>query len=168
MIESATTTRLQIATLEDFDWMIASEPSTFNGLHLPPGGIDEPEVLLHVRDIAARLQERSCFATWMMLVGNEVVGLCGFHEPPVDGIVEIGYNGAPSRRRRGYATQAVAAMIAHAIADGAIIAIRAETNVENVASQRALVHNDFVRVGKRHDEDDGELICWRKDLIKRA
>ena len=164
MIERDTALCLQIATLSDFDWMIRGTPESLSGLALPAGGIDEPEVLVHVRAMTARLQEQSCFATWMMLVGNEVVGLCGFHGPPVDGVAEIGYNVAPSRRRRGYATQAVAAIIDYATAESTITAIRAETNVANVASQRALERNGFLRVGTRHDDEDGELLCWRRDL----
>ena len=164
MIERGTPLRLQVATLDHFDWMIRGTPKSMSGLTLPSGGIDDPEVLVHVRAITARLQEQACFAAWMMLVGNEIVGLCGFHEPPIDGVAEIGYSVAPERRRRGYATQAVAAIIDYAVAEGTMTAIRADTNAANVASQRALEHNGFLRIGTRLDDEDGELLCWRRDL----
>jgi RimJ/RimL family protein N-acetyltransferase len=38
--------------------------------------------------------------------------------------------------------------------------ISAETGFENIASQRVLERNGFIRVGKRIDAKDGPLTCW--------
>lgn len=55
-----------------------------------------------------------CFGIWVMVErdGAGVAGDIGFHGPPDDtGKVEIGYSVAPSRRGRGYATEAAAALV---------------------------------------------------------
>jgi RimJ/RimL family protein N-acetyltransferase len=58
----------------------------------------------------------------------------------------------------------VAAIVHLASADRAIEALTAETAVDNIASQRVLEKNDFVRTGHRIDEEDGEVIGWIKTL----
>jgi RimJ/RimL family protein N-acetyltransferase len=131
------------------------------GYRLPPGGVDDPIVLAHVRAIAARLREANCRGAWMVVAGGEVVGLCGYKHPPTgSGIVEMGYGVAASRRRRGHATRAVRAMLDAARGDGVRLVL-AETIVANVASQRVLENNGFTRAGTRLDAEDGELIVWQ-------
>jgi RimJ/RimL family protein N-acetyltransferase len=100
----------------------------------------------------------------MIVSRGEVVGLCGYHQPPsAQGEVEIEYNVAPSRQRRGHATRAVAAMLASAGNDAAIKTVLDSTPVQNIASQRVLERNGFARIGERSDLEDGELILWRID-----
>ena len=81
-------------------------------------------------------------------------------------MVEIGYGVAESRRKRGHATRAVAAMLDHARADPTCFGRRrCHDRVANLASQRALERNGFVRTGTSYDPDDGELVFWwRHDL----
>ena len=67
-----------------------------------------------------------------------VVGGIGFFGPPLDAEVEIGYGIVPSRQGRGYATEAVLAMIAMAWADARVRTVVAGTDPGNVASQRVL------------------------------
>jgi ribosomal protein S18 acetylase RimI-like enzyme len=128
---------------------------------LPPGGVDDLIVLGHVRAIATRLRVAGCRGAWMVVAGGEVVGLCGYkHVPTGSGRVEIGYGIAATRRRRGHATRAVAAMLETARRDGVRVVL-AETVVDNLASQRVLEHNGFERAGTRTDPEDGELILWQ-------
>jgi RimJ/RimL family protein N-acetyltransferase len=145
--------------------MLGVDSASHRDLAIPPGGIDERHIVEHVRAIAAKLRKQSCHATWMVVANNEVVGLCGFHSPPsAEGNVEIGYNTAPNRRGLGHATAAVRAMLILAENDPAIHTITAETTIENIASQRVLERNGFVRTGQRLDPEDGELITWRAEL----
>lgn len=67
-----------------------------------------------------------------------VVGGVGFFGPPTDGSVEIGYGVVPSRRGRGYAIEAVRAMIDFAFTDAEVREVRAGVDVDNVASVRVL------------------------------
>ena len=101
----------------------------------------------------------------MIVSGDEIVGLCGYHKPPRNGEVEIGYGIAQSHRKLGHATRAVAAIIEHASQDSTIKSIVAETTTSNLPSGRVLANNGFVQVGTRHSAEDGDLICWRKNLV---
>lgn len=67
-----------------------------------------------------------------------VVGGVGFFGTPADGSVEIGYGVVPSRRDRGYATEAVRAMIDYAFTRADVREVRAGVEVDNLASVRVL------------------------------
>ncbi len=153
-------------TDDDFAAMLRGDPFVRPGLARPPGGVDEPGVIAHVRHIAASLH-RDGYAggNWMMVADDEVVGLCGFKAlPSGDGEIEIGYGVAASRRRRGHATAAVGAVIEAARNDPAIRTVIALTALGNVASQRVLDRNGFERVGVRVDDDESDVFLWRKRL----
>jgi [ribosomal protein S5]-alanine N-acetyltransferase len=77
-----------------------------------------------------------------------VVGGIGFAGPPsVAGDVELGYGIVPSRQGRGYATEAVAAMVAVAWAAPVVEAVVATTDTSNAASRRVLEKAGFQFVG---------------------
>ena len=116
-------------------------------------------MLRWLRDLAARLP------SWLMIDGGEVVGACGHKTAPdADGSVEIGYGVAETRRGRGHASGAVAAMVALAANDPRIGALTARTAVANTASQGVLSRNGFIRVGESVDPEDGQMIDWRLGL----
>src|SRR5579862_3209407 len=82
------------------------------------------------------------YGSWLMVVDDEVVGLCSYKTPPTaEGLVEIGYGIAPQRRRLGYATQAAGLLIEAARNDERVRALTAETALANLASQRVLEIN---------------------------
>jgi RimJ/RimL family protein N-acetyltransferase len=156
-------TAIIAANARDFEWLIDGDPPVKDGLRLPPGGVDERPVLEHVRSITAMLQSHGCAGSWMAVSNGEVVGLCGYKSAPsTEGVVEIGYNVAPSRRRLGHATRAIAALVASARLDPAVRMVTAKTAVDNVASQRVLQRNGFERVGSGPDPEDGApVVFWR-------
>ena len=67
-----------------------------------------------------------------------VVGGAGFFGPPEDGEVEIGYGIVPSRQRRGYATEAVQAMVADILRTDGVHIVTANVDLDNPASIRVL------------------------------
>ena len=148
---------------DHFAWMLGETPAPKN-LRLPPGGVDDLTVLLMLRGIASDLQSQCRVGSWLIVADLEVVGLCGFKRAPKDGVAEIGYGVAASRRRRGYATRAIAAILNLVSGDAAVRTLVAETAVANVASQDVLEVNGFVKTGTRNDPEDGELICWSRSL----
>ena len=92
-----------------------------------------------------------------------VVGGIGFFGPPREsGEVEVGYGIVPSRQGRGYATEALQAMLAMAWADPRATAVVAGTDPGNAASQRVLEKAGFRRIAA-----DGEL-RYRLDRPARA
>jgi RimJ/RimL family protein N-acetyltransferase len=72
------------------------------------------------------------------------IGGIGFKGPPQDDAVEVGYGLAPSARGRGYATEALQAMVGLA-GDLGVATVRADTDLDNVASQRVLEKAGFRR-----------------------
>ena len=111
--------------------------------------------------VAARVGESFSPASWLIVEDGEVVGMCSVTRPPSEGVIDIGYGIAPTRQNRGCASRAIGDIVAWARTSPDVRAITAETGIANVASQRVLERNGFVRVGERVDDEDGPLICWR-------
>lgn len=92
--------------------------------------------------------------------GRVMVGNAGFHgQPGVNAAgtaraLEIGYGILPEHRRRGYATEAVAALLAWARTEGIhhFVASVAPANEPSLAIIRKL---GFVRTGEHWDDEDG-------------
>lgn len=155
---------LVAVTESDFEWMLAEKPKMGSNLQLPPGGVDAPAVLEIVRRITRGLHQARCQASWMILSGLEVVGLCSYRGPPQEGVVEIGYGIASSCRNRGYATLAVANMVLFAQLDPAVRLLVAETSLSNPASMRVLEKNAFERSGAKVDKEDGPMALWKRTV----
>lgn len=113
-----------------------------------------------LRDLANGIRPSFAPASWLIISNDEIVGLCSVVKMPADRAIHIGYGIAETRRRKGHASRAVAEIVSWARGDDRISTCHAETSVNNIASQRVLEANGFVRTGVRNDPEDGELICW--------
>lgn len=166
VIEAEHTTLVE-AVDAHFAWMLGEIATSFPHLRLPRDGVDSPGILRLLRDMNSRMKEAGCRGSWLIVAGNEVVGLCSYKQPPSeDGRVEIGYGIAAGRRNRGFASRAVGAMLDNARRDTTISVVVAATTVTNIVSQRVLERNGFDRTGVSYDPDDGELIWWQSILRK--
>jgi [ribosomal protein S5]-alanine N-acetyltransferase len=89
-------------------------------------------------DELTRHPERCGWYGWLwVLRDGPLIGQGGFKgEPGADGAIEIGYAVVPSQQRRGYATEAVNALVAWAKRDPRVRRIDAETT--SAASARLL------------------------------
>lgn len=114
-----------------------------------------------LRDLANTIRPAFAPASWMIVEGSEIVGLCSLVKPPTRDGIDIGYGVTSCRRGRGIASNAIRALLDWAIGDGRVREVRAETSIHNRASQRVLERNGFETVGERIDAEDGELLCWR-------
>jgi len=88
---------------------------------------------------------------WLLVLREEDlgIGLAGFKGAPDRmGYVEIGYGLAGPYRRRGYMTEAVRALVDWAFAQPRCRAVLADTNTDNVASQRVLRRVGMSVVGR--------------------
>lgn len=93
---------------------------------------------------------------------NEVIGDGGFKDrPDENGCVEIGYGLIPEYRNKGLATEAAKALLNHAFSNAEVTAVRAETVTTGFASMRILKKLGMEMCGSRHDDEDGDLYCWR-------
>ena len=83
-----------------------------------------------------------------VLLGDEVVGTCGYTGPPRDGEVEIGYSVVASHHRQGIATEAVRRLIDDAFTRGATRVV-AHTLPDGVASIGVLAKLGFTEIEGR-------------------
>ena len=140
---------LHPATSADFDWLLGS------GEIARPWSVAPDLAPAGVIEIVRTLP-----ANWLIIAGDEVVGIIGL-KTEAAGRAEIGYGVAASRERQGLASAAVAALLP-VLNARQIVAVTAETSVDNTASQRVLDRNGFVRIGGRVDEEDGPVIVWER------
>lgn len=92
--------------------------------------------------------------------GDIVIGNGGFKGRPKDGAVEVGYSVVPAFHGRGFAFEAVSALIEWAFADGRVDRVVAETLPELAASQGLLTKLGFVRT------DDGASSVLRYERLR--
>ncbi len=135
------------------------------GHPVTPGWLSFPEALAPTREALAADPARAEWGVRFFLAGEPpaLVGWGGFKGPPANGVVELGYEIAPSRRRQGLAGEAVAAMLAEAFAAAAVSMVIAHTQPEPNISNRLLEKAGFVHEGVA---DDGEEIAWRYGLTR--
>jgi len=99
------------------------------------------------------------FGVWVMIERRtaSVVGDIGFRGPPDDGgTIELGYGVIPSRRRRGYATEAAGVLVRWARSQPSVDVVVAGCDPNNVPSIRTLERVGFRRTGGANGE-----IRWR-------
>ncbi|WP_454718004.1 GNAT family N-acetyltransferase [Caulobacter segnis] len=152
------------AKTQDFAALLRGEaPAPYRLCDSP---LAPPEVLAMLAQLADGIRLVFSPAAWMIVEEGEIVGLLSPTKPlnAADRSLHIGYGVAPTRQGKGVATRAVADLTAWARADDRVLALTAETSVDNLASQAVLARNGFQVVGERVDDEDGPVICWRLDL----
>ncbi len=95
-----------------------------------------------------------------------MLGSGGFKGPPTDGLgsigtVEIGYEIAPSYRRRGLATEAAAGLVVFAFDHDEVHAVLAHTLAHPGPSPALLRTVGFERTQELADPEDGHIWQWR-------
>ena len=98
-------------------------------------------------------QYRPWYAAWFIETpdGQRIGELC-FKGLSADGTAEIGYGILPDFHNRGYATEAVKAVTAWALSQPGVNTITAETEADNLASQKVLHNCGFLATGKQGEE----------------
>lgn len=81
-----------------------------------------------------------------------LIGGGGFKGPPADGQVELAYALLDAYQRRGYGSEAVAALVDWAFADERVQRVMAEAAADNRGSIRVLQKNGFRFVGQAGEE----------------
>jgi len=93
-----------------------------------------------------------------------VVGEAGFHGPPdSDGRVEIGYMVASEHRRRGYAEEAVRALMGWAAAEHGITRFRAGISPHNAASLNLIRKLGFAQAGAHDHKQRGKELIFHHE-----
>lgn len=102
------------------------------------------------------------FGYYQIVEDGAVIGGIGFHAPPLDGVVEIGYGVVPSARGRGVAKEALRLIIGIAEEAG-VRTVIGRTSEDNVASQRVMEAAGMVRVGR-----DTDFLHFERHLANTA
>ena len=128
------------------------------------------DVLQHFADELQADPWRAGWLSWYWILRGKAVeksvliGSGGFKgRPQPDGTVEVGYSVLPQYQRRGYATEALGALVSWAFAHGGVARVVADALVENRASIRALEKSGFRRVGR-----GPEAGTERSELVRAA
>jgi len=82
-----------------------------------------------------------------------LIGGGGFKGQPQDGAIEIGYSILPQYQGRGYATEAVAGLLAWVFSCDEVTRVMAEAPQENRASIRVLAKLGFDHTGQGSEAD---------------
>ena len=122
--------------------------------------------LQSTRDALASNRDASAWGTRLFVASEprELVGWGGFKGPPKDGVLELGYEIAESRRGRGVATAAVRAMLAEAFTDQRVTTVIAHTLAERNASNRVLEKAGFEFAAEAKEDEE---VVWRFSLARR-
>ena len=116
----------------------------------------------HIYEHLSALQKDSSLLGWgawfvIRKKTGEVIGDVGFKgEPDVKGIVEVGYGIVPPAQGKGFATEAVQAVIQWAFSSLTVKQIVAECHADNLASIRVLEKLQMELAAKQNG-----LLKWR-------
>jgi [ribosomal protein S5]-alanine N-acetyltransferase len=116
-----------------------------------------------VRDRLRQAPEETSWWNWLAVRGEtgEAVGSVAFAGPPdPEGAVLIGYAMYPAFEGRGYATEAVRAMIAWAFGQPGVREVRALAPVWNTPALRVAENVGMRPVASEEDDDVGEVLLY--------
>ena len=128
---------------------LASNPQIANQTASMPYPFEEDQVAAWIarRRTAVPAVNGDALVLLDRLTDDAIVGIAG-HGPVEDNVVEINYWIGEPCWGRGLATEAANAVIAQAFGTLEIGALRGQTRVENIGSQRVLEKCGFERVGE--------------------
>lgn len=119
----------------------------------PPGEYDRHALEFFRDQLVAGGPSHVGWYGWYAITRNSagrretLVAGAGYLGPPSGGCVEIGYSVIPEARGRGYATELVEALVAHAFEHPEVQRVIAHTSDSNVASTQVLIRSGFTRMG---------------------
>jgi RimJ/RimL family protein N-acetyltransferase len=108
---------------------------------------------------SGQLRDDEGYAPWslrdvILTDTRETIGHGGFHEAPVEGVVEIGYRIHTPWQGRGFATEVAEGLMASGRANGAT-AFLLSISPDNPASLAIAAKLGFTQIGEQMDEIDG-------------
>ncbi|WP_139925198.1 GNAT family N-acetyltransferase [Hymenobacter sp. DG01] len=131
--------------------------------HWPPGQYDEEAMRYFLEQLTAGGRTAAGWYGWYAILKagpetpkNTLIGAGGFHGPPQDETVEIGFSIADDWRGRGLGTELVAGLVRHAADTGLVRQLTARTTPTNLASRRILEQNGF-RLPAPEPDAEGHL-----------
>ena len=115
--------------------------------------------------------KRIWYAIWNMELKNDPETIAGdfcFKGLGDEGVIEIGYGLKEEYRHHGYMTEAVKAITEWALSQDGVKQVEAETDAENIASQKVLFRSGFVSNGKVGEEGPRFVYGGKKGMKKNC
>jgi ribosomal-protein-alanine N-acetyltransferase len=139
------TPRLRLRPLTPTEMQIVLEGQPVDGQRWAEGyPLDGTLVAVAMQaSLVAGGVDRHGFGHYQVLLREDdlVIGDVGFHAPPDDlGEVSVGFGIVPVARGRGYAVEALRAVLEWALGRPQVRAVHADTDLVNLASQRVLLN----------------------------
>lgn len=109
--------------------------------------------------------KRIWYAIWNMELKDEsgiIVGDFCFKGLSDDGVIEIGYGLKEEYRHYGYMTEALKAITEWALSQDGVKQVEAETDAENIASQKVLLQSGFISNGKMGEEGPRFVVSLKR------
>ena len=109
--------------------------------------------------------KRIWYAIWNMELKDEsgiIVGDFCFRGLSDDGVIEIGYGLKEEYRHYGYMTEALKAITEWALSQESVKQVEAETDAENIASQKVLLQSGFISNGKMGEEGPRFVVSLKR------
>lgn len=109
--------------------------------------------------------KRIWYAIWNMELKNDLETIVGdfcFKGLGDDGVVEIGYGLKEEYRHHGYMTEAVKVITEWALSQDGVKQVEAETDAENIASQKVLLQSGFISNGKMGEEGPRFVVSLKR------
>lgn len=120
-----------------------------------PPPLNDESSMKYTVDSLRKNPEAAGWAAWYWVAKKHkpvVVGQGGFKGVPSGGSVELGYSLLPEFQKKGYASEAVAALLAWAFAHEEVGRVVAETLPELTPSIRVLEKAGFANIGRGSEE----------------
>jgi RimJ/RimL family protein N-acetyltransferase len=143
---------------------------SLGGFEAPRGWPDEHDadfLRLRLSEIRGDPATARWFARGIVLPAGEerpLAGHIGFHGPPRDGTLELGYTVFEPWRRRGIATEAAGAMMDWGRREHAITRYRLSVSPDNAPSLAMAQRLGFVQTGEQWDDEDGLEYVFERTL----
>jgi RimJ/RimL family protein N-acetyltransferase len=115
-----------------------------------PPPLNDEASMRWMLELLRREPRNGGWALWYWIADTRrpfLIGNGGFKGAPKDGTVEIGYSLLPAFQKQGYASEAVAALVAWAFSHPDVERVAAETSPELAPSIRLLERAGFTRGG---------------------
>lgn len=129
----------------------------------PPDLYDRP-AMEFARNYLREDPDAGPWTFWYVLLrgpqaaARTAIGICGFKGgPTLDGTVEIGYSVLRDYRCKGFASEAVAALVDLAFGHAEVRRVAAETLPDLIPSQRVLEKNGFRPLGPGQGSEPGAI-----------
>ncbi|GAA0106777.1 GNAT family N-acetyltransferase [Paraclostridium sordellii] len=160
------TDRLRIVQLdrEIFELLTCDRAKMESNLGVLNSDYDLDEIFVDIMKMSLELALNNqdhfqWYVDWQIILKseNKIIGSLGFKGKPNEkSEVEIGYGINEKYQKYGYMTEAIKSVVKWAIKQNGVNCVIAETERDNIASERVLIKNNFKTYDAKND-----CIWWR-------